>query len=155
MEEKLDALMQETGLHGCLECGKCTASCPMGELYASFTYAMSPRGIIEKARHDKSILYSAAIWHCLECDECTKACVSAVTYRVFMKKLRDLARGCGVIPSGIACRRCRKVFLPAQAMEYMEGKISGLEEARDYLFLCPSCRTRVFARRNRKSFMNR
>ena len=155
IEAKLDAIIKEAGLRSCLECGKCTASCPMGELYASFTYAMSPRGIIEKARHDRNILYSAAIWQCLECDECTKACVSGITYRTFMMKLRDLARGCGVIPSGIACRRCGKVFLPAQAMQYMEGKISGLDEARKYLFLCPACRTRVFVRQNKKAFMRR
>ena len=155
MEEKLDAIMQEAGLHNCLECGKCTASCPMGEIYPSFTYAMSPRGIIEKARHDRSILYSAAIWHCLECDACTKACVSGIAYRQFMIKLRDLARDCGVIPSGIACSRCRKVFLPAQAMQHMEGKINGIEEARNYLLLCPSCRTRVFVRQNKKSFMRK
>ena len=153
--EELDEIRKEAGLDRCLECGKCTSICPMGEMYRSFGYAISPRGIIEQARKDERILYSASIWHCLECDECTKACVSGITFRDFMRKLRDLARRRGVIPSGAACRRCGKVFLPEQAMAFMEGKIKGIEEARELLGACPACRKRILARCTKKAFSGR
>jgi len=152
VKEELEKIKKETGLDRCLECGKCTSACPMGEIYEEFTYAISPRGIIEKAKTDDGILYSACLWHCLECDECTNACVSGIKYREFMRKLRDLARRCGVIPSGIACRRCGKIFLPFQAMQFLQSRITGIEEARRFLYLCPACRTRVFVRRQKKVF---
>jgi heterodisulfide reductase subunit C len=152
IDARLDEIAAEAGLERCLECGKCTSVCPMGDLYRDFGFDVSPRGIVERARRDRRILYSAAIWQCLECEECTRACVSQIGFRGFMRKLRDLARQCGVIPEGTACRRCGRIFLPGQAMRYIESKTAGLEKAREYLHLCPSCRTRVFARSHRKHF---
>lgn len=152
IEARLDEIKAEAGLERCLECGKCTSVCPMGDLYRDFGFAASPRGVVERARRDRQILYSAAIWQCLECDECTRACVSQIGFRSFMRKLRDLARQCGVIPQGVACRRCGRIFLPAQAMGYIESKSGSPEKAREYLRLCPTCRTRVFARSHRKHF---
>jgi heterodisulfide reductase subunit C len=144
--EELERLKKEAGLDRCLECGKCTSSCPMGEIYEEFTHAISPRGIVQKARTDDNILFSASIWQCLECEECTKACVSGIEYRRFMRGMRDLARRCGVVAPGVTCRRCGKTFLPGQAMRFLMSKVKGIEEARRFLLLCPACRQRVYAR---------
>ena len=45
--EDIERLILECRVTSCFDCGKCTASCPLSELYGDATYGHTPRGIIE------------------------------------------------------------------------------------------------------------
>ncbi len=77
----------------CLECGKCTATCPVARQDGAF----SPRRIVEEviAGHGQAVLESPLAWACLTCRRCSEICPSDVRYSEFTRDLRVLARELG------------------------------------------------------------
>jgi len=148
---EIERLVHECRLTSCLECGKCTATCPLGEVFGDVTYGHSPRGIIEKALLDADLVTNDAIWYCLTCDVCTAGCPSGVKFRDFVKALRDLVMAAGHDEWGVRCRKCSKYFMPGITQKHIMKEVCREAEAPEFLFLCPRCRTRGFSERVKRS----
>jgi len=81
-------MIVDMSLYQCLECGKCTASCPRrltGKEY-------SPRLLAHKViaeREDESYIENA-VWECLTCGMCRERCPSGVDFNRFILEMRAL-----------------------------------------------------------------
>jgi Fe-S oxidoreductase len=74
-----------TGARLCLDCGKCTAVCPVARANGSF----SPRKIVANAvAGDEGAMTNETIWHCLTCKLCSERCPSDVDYVDLTKVVR-------------------------------------------------------------------
>lgn len=77
----------------CLDCGKCTAVCPITRYDRDF----SPRRIVEMittGRNDE-LLDGQMLWLCLTCRQCSQICPAGVHYSEFIRDLRGAARNLG------------------------------------------------------------
>lgn len=86
---KLDAIIEKTNAHYCLECGICTGSCPISRIYPHY----SPRLFVEKSLliSEEELIEDNDLWTCLTCGACSKRCPSLVDYQDFMRQIRSLA----------------------------------------------------------------
>lgn len=88
----LDAaqVVRQTRAYYCLECGKCTAVCPISRREAGY----SPRRMVEAAITDRGVelLHDGRLWSCLTCRRCSQVCPSDVRFAEFTRGLRALAR---------------------------------------------------------------
>jgi Fe-S oxidoreductase len=91
--EAIQQIIKNTKAYYCLECGKCTAVCPISRR----EYAYSPRLTVERAiwGEGEELLTDALLWSCLTCQHCSTRCPSDVHYVEFIRDLRALARGEG------------------------------------------------------------
>lgn len=149
MEKAMEAMVEESALSLCVECGKCVAVCPMAEIFEDFSYQVSPRGIVEKVLLDLEVLEEAGIWFCLTCDVCTQICPAGVRYREFVERARLLAIERGVTEHGLFCQTCGHYFLPLHTLEHLREKLGG--RANGYLTLCPKCRPYYFGEKVKES----
>lgn len=85
-----EKIVRETKAYYCLECGICTASCPVSRYYPEF----SPRILVERALlgTDDEMLAEREVWTCLTCGTCTARCPSTVDYNEFTRRTRVAAR---------------------------------------------------------------
>ena len=87
-DRRIDQMIVDMSLYQCLECGKCTASCPRrltGKEY-------SPRLLAHKViaeREDESYIENA-VWECLTCGMCRERCPSGVDFNRFILEMRAL-----------------------------------------------------------------
>jgi L-lactate utilization protein LutB len=131
-------LADQYGLFLCVECGKCVAICPMGEIFDDFSYEASPRGIIEKALLDSEILEDNRLWFCLTCDLCSNLCPAGVHFRDFVQAVRVLTLEAGVMKYSTLCHRCGKYLWPRHTVEHLKKIVGEFED--EFLTLCPKCR---------------
>lgn len=77
-QPSLEQIVQRTGVLRCLECGKCTAVCPVSLHDQRF----SPRRTVGRAlmRHDEALLTDDRLWVCLTCLHCNQVCPAGVGY---------------------------------------------------------------------------
>jgi len=89
----LEDIIKETKTYYCLECGKCTAVCPVSRHNSNF----SPRLMLERALMDfeGELIHDRELFSCLTCYACSHLCPSEVDYPVFTQKVRNLASGQG------------------------------------------------------------
>ena len=92
-EQTLDQAIHESGVLRCLECGKCTAICPI----ARFDGGFSPRVTVGRALacHDQALLRDDRLWTCLNCLQCNQVCPAAVDYSSLTTAVRVEARRLG------------------------------------------------------------
>jgi ferredoxin len=138
MSDIVARLVDQFRLSLCVECGKCVAVCPMGEIFDDFSYEVSPRGVIERALLDLDVLDHVGIWFCLTCDMCTNLCPAGVQFRDFIEAVRQLAIDTGVTEHGYFCRGCGAYLWPQHTLEYLKEMLG--EAAEELLTLCPRCR---------------
>jgi heterodisulfide reductase subunit D len=87
-DPKIDQMIVDMSLYQCLECGKCTASCPRrltGKEY-------SPRLLAHKViaeREDEAYIENS-VWECLTCGICRERCPSGVDFNRFIMEMRAL-----------------------------------------------------------------
>jgi Fe-S oxidoreductase len=88
----LQEQLQRSGAAYCLECGKCSAVCPM--VRWGDAGATGPRRLVTKAVEGPlaRVWEEALFWACLTCKRCSEGCPSAVDFAGFMRDLRVLAR---------------------------------------------------------------
>lgn len=139
-QNEIEKLIEEFKLTSCVECGKCTASCPMTEIFNDYSSSFSPRGVIEKTLLAFDILRDKGIWYCLTCDECTEKCPQGVKFRDFINSVRTIAIQKGLSKLGLFCKRCGQYFLPAHTLEYIKTRLTGEKKGIDLLYICPRCR---------------
>jgi heterodisulfide reductase subunit D len=93
LQDPIKRAILDNRAYYCLECGKCTATCPVARQDGAF----SPRRIVEEVigGHGTSLLESPLMWACLTCRRCSEICPSDVRYSEFTRDLRVLAREVG------------------------------------------------------------
>ncbi len=86
----LDQAIHTTGVLRCLECGKCTAICPVARYDGGF----SPRVTVGRAlvRRDEELLRDDRLWACLNCFQCSEVCPADVDYAALTLAVRVEAR---------------------------------------------------------------
>ncbi len=89
----LEQAIHASGVLRCLECGKCTAICPIARYDGGF----SPRVTVSRAliRHDEALLRDDRLWTCLNCLQCSQVCPAAVDYSSLTTAVRIEARRLG------------------------------------------------------------
>ena len=70
--------VKESRAYLCMECGKCTGTCPVSR----FNHGYSPRVLVNKAIRsgDLDLLKDKNIWACLTCKLCDERCPAAIEY---------------------------------------------------------------------------
>ena len=86
-------IAQESKAFYCLECGKCSALCPVSR----HNPAYSPRVMVENALMglESDLVHDRELFSCLTCYACKLKCPSDVDYPLFIQKTRALASTCG------------------------------------------------------------
>ncbi len=89
----LEQSIRGTGVFRCLECGKCTAVCPISR----HDHRFSPRRTVGRAlmRHDEALLTDDRLWACLTCLCCSEVCPAGVAYSDLTFTVRAEARRLG------------------------------------------------------------
>ncbi len=93
--EKIAAKAYGQNLLSCIQCGTCSATCPMSH-YMDYT----PRRIIAMTREGfkHEVLHSATIWLCASCYSCTVQCPRQIHITDVMYTLKREAMARGVYP---------------------------------------------------------
>ncbi len=91
--ETTTAYLKKNRVFNCLECGKCTAVCPISRFNGTY----SPRRFASRG-----IFYGGGdigkdnlLWSCLTCKQCSLVCPANVNYSEFMRDARVEARAMG------------------------------------------------------------
>lgn len=89
----LEQTVKRTGVFRCLECGKCTAVCPVSQYDRRF----SPRRTVGRAlmRRDEALLADDRLWACLTCLHCSQICPAGVAYSELTLGVRTEAHKLG------------------------------------------------------------
>jgi len=142
---ELKGLIRKRNLHLCLECGKCSAVCPMLDFYGEYSYERSPRGVVEGILFDPAGFRQDALWYCLTCNECTALCPSGIDFRDFMMELRELLIRGGHTEHAVFCDICGAYIMPIREVEQLEkqGEAKGTGEL---LRVCDKCKKERHAR---------
>jgi len=87
--EVISKALKKTNVQYCLECGKCSGSCPISRVNDAY----SPRRTVERflLGFGGSMLSGADLWTCLTCYTCTERCPSDVRYPEFVRACRRVA----------------------------------------------------------------
>ena len=93
MESAIQRAIRSSRAYYCLECGKCTAVCPI----ALRNPEVSPRRTVEEMLlgEGDGLLSDELLWSCLTCLRCGQVCPSGVAYADFIRDLRVEARRAG------------------------------------------------------------
>ena len=88
--KSIDQMVRDTKAYYCVECGKCTAVCPITRYDENFT----PRSIVEEAlfHEDSEPITDKRLWDCLTCGQCQPRCPHNIDFSVYCLKLRKAAR---------------------------------------------------------------
>lgn len=86
--DELAAYPSGDKIKNCMQCGVCTASCPL-----SFKMTETPRKIMEmiKAGWRDQVLASDTMWYCASCYTCTVRCPQGINLAEVMYALRTIA----------------------------------------------------------------
>jgi Fe-S oxidoreductase len=148
-DERILRIAKESGIDRCVECGRCTAVCPMAEMYVNFSVAMSPRGVIKKALTGKALAADKNLWYCAECNAGTDACPQQVSCRDLVRGMRRMVLEEGKVEGMSLCPCCGEPFLALAVEEFVLGRLK--EEppnVKEWLKLCTACRREGYLRRN-------
>jgi len=87
--DAIKSAMKRAGVMLCMECGKCTSTCPVALVNPDF----SPRKIVSRTITGGgiSMLDSQLVWNCLTCNLCNDHCPSDVAFADFIRSARALA----------------------------------------------------------------
>ena len=90
----IEEIMTRTDTHLCVECGKCTASCPVARRDPEF----SPRFIVEESLENMhtEIETGQQLWDCLTCRTCEERCPYNVRFSEFVRDSRVEAHSLGL-----------------------------------------------------------
>ena len=78
MNKTIARAIKESRAYLCMECGKCTGTCPVSR----FNHGYSPRVLVNKAIRsgDLDLLKDKNIWACLTCKLCDERCPAGIEY---------------------------------------------------------------------------
>jgi heterodisulfide reductase subunit D len=80
------SVVQRTRAYLCLDCGKCTASCPLARVDPDY----SPRRIVERVVFGEAdaVIADPHLWSCMTCGLCGARCPSNVDFTRFIVEMR-------------------------------------------------------------------
>jgi len=89
MKSELESMLKETRAFLCLDCGKCTGSCPIARLGGNY----SPRMHIARMvyGYGSDVLADLDMFSCLTCGLCETHCPSNVGFVDFMSRVRAMS----------------------------------------------------------------
>jgi len=109
--EETDLILDEivSQAYQCMECGRCTGSCPM---VALFPKDFHPHHLLSEITKDpEKVLRGYELWFCASCYKCNNRCPQGLEYPYFIMQLRRLAvRKNGVTPLRKAFSRIRTII---------------------------------------------
>jgi Fe-S oxidoreductase len=143
---EFERALSETGALLCVECGKCTAVCPMAEMYPGLCGELSPRALVQEALGGKDILSGRALWCCTLCRACTRTCPAGVDCCALVERLRPIAATTVGKFDRIGCAVCGADLPPPPVLEYLRSVLPA--DGTHYLDLCPACRRQAYIRNN-------
>lgn len=78
MNSKIAKAIKDSRAYLCMECGKCTGTCPVSR----YNHGYSPRILVNKAIRsgDLDLLKDKNIWACLTCKLCDERCPAGIEY---------------------------------------------------------------------------
>ncbi len=87
MEEKtVESIVNEGRAYACIQCGKCTGSCPSGR-----ECGLRTRKVIHMARLGMDIYKTEELWDCTTCYTCQERCPKDVKITDIIIELRNMA----------------------------------------------------------------
>ena len=147
--EEIENIKKTSGVYSCVECGRCVAVCPMAEMYANFSIAMSPRGVIKKALVGEDLIGDVNIWYCTECNAGTDVCPQGVSCRDLIHGLRKIAMEEATTDKGKYCAHCNAPFVAVPVEDFVFARLwAEAPNVIKVLELCPSCRRERYLVRN-------
>lgn len=86
MMTTITSTLRATNAFHCLDCGKCTATCPVSRVNEQF----SPRKQVMKAvfNGEDGVVNDPLLWTCLTCGRCSERCPSNVDFDAFTQRVR-------------------------------------------------------------------
>jgi heterodisulfide reductase subunit D len=84
----LDPRIEAYGAQKCVDCGRCTYSCPASQIGGDF----SPRGIMEEMEQSGKVPANKDIWLCMTCKQCTQICQFGVRFHEVIREIRPELR---------------------------------------------------------------
>ena len=84
--EKIKDIIQRTGAYLCIDCSKCTGSCPVGKVGSVY----SPRALVQHLMLEGRDPTETELWRCLTCGLCRERCPSDVDFPGFIQSLREV-----------------------------------------------------------------
>ena len=87
--EPFSEIIEKTSIRLCLECGKCSSSCPITRINPDFSPRMTVKRVLTGTEGVPFL--DEGIWTCLTCGLCTERCPSDVRYVDFMIACREEA----------------------------------------------------------------
>ncbi|RJR29916.1 MAG: 4Fe-4S dicluster domain-containing protein [Desulfobacteraceae bacterium] len=130
-------LMEKNKLNVCLECGKCSAVCPMVRIYGEYVHNRGTRSVVERLAFDPEGLADETLWYCLACRECTFFCPSGVDFQNFMMGFRELMISHGHREYAHFCYQCGTYLMPKRQMEALK---TTMHDTAELLSECPNCK---------------
>lgn len=83
-DKQIRQLVEATRVYLCIDCSKCSASCPIGLVGATY----SPKRILQDLLIQDQGPTHENLWRCLTCGICSKRCPSNVDFPKFIRLLR-------------------------------------------------------------------
>jgi len=87
-DQTIDRILKKHNLYQCLECGKCSASCPRMLTGKEYSPRLLAQKLIEE-RDDEAFIESS-VWECLTCGLCSERCPSAIQFTNFILEMRTI-----------------------------------------------------------------
>jgi heterodisulfide reductase subunit D len=80
------SIVQRTRAYLCLDCGKCTGTCPLARVDLDY----SPRRIVERVvfGEAEAVMADPQLWSCMTCGLCSARCPSNVDFTRFIIEMR-------------------------------------------------------------------
>ncbi len=82
----------------CMQCGTCTADCPVARFSGTYRPLKMLRMALLGMKSD--VLSADELWLCASCYTCTDRCPRGVEFASVLRVLRNIAVGEGYIPDG-------------------------------------------------------
>ena len=139
LKEQIQALIDADHLHLCVECGKCSAVCPMVNFYGEYVPNRCTRSVVERLRFGVDFMGDEALWYCWACKECTFYCPSGVDFQSFMTGLRLLLVSHGYREEAHFCDTCGVYLMPKKQLECLEATLNA-KPNKELLYECPKCK---------------
>jgi Fe-S oxidoreductase len=91
--EQIAEVLKNNRVLFCLECGKCTAACPVSQ----FNNGYSPRRLLAEGLFygADNLVSDSLLWSCLTCLLCSQRCPMDVKYAAYMRDVRAEAYALG------------------------------------------------------------